>query len=332
MKPSMKTLSELTGFSQATVSNALNHKRGVNKETAEIIHQVAKENGYNIGAKVTSINFVMYSAGGQVMVDTPFFTKLIEGVELGGRESGFKISIVRLNKDSPDYLDLRNQLLRDPGGAILLLGTELSEEDARPFLKAAAPIVLLDSYFPDLPIHSICMNNSDSVRQAVEYLLKAGHKRIGYLKSKIRIQNFIYREKGYREALQFRNIVADPDSVIALTPTMEGAYVDMKDAISTTPVLPTAFFADNDIIAFGAMKALQESGFIIPDDISIIGFDDLPYCSISTPALTTIRVFQKDMALFAIHRFIELMQYGNTAITQTHVQNELIERDSVRII
>ncbi|MFV0399856.1 MAG: LacI family DNA-binding transcriptional regulator [Oscillospiraceae bacterium] len=331
MKISIKALSELTGFSQATVSNALNNKRGVNRETAEKIIQAARDQGYNVEAKISKIRFVQYNAGGQVMADTPFFSALIDGVERAARLSGFEITIVKLNRDSEDYEDLRDQILRDPSSAILLLGTELTEEEAAIYQRGAvAPIVLLDSWFSSLALNAVLINSAESVRMAVESLIERGHRRIGYLKSTSRIQNFRFRENGYEEALRRHSIPIEPAFAFPLTPTMEGAYLDMGELLNSSPALPTAFFADNDIIALGAMKALQELDYRVPQDVSVIGFDDMPFCSISSPPLTTVRVFKQEMGHIAVQRLVELIQGGDTAITKNQICNEFVERESVQ--
>ena len=106
----------------------------------------------------------------------------------------------------------------------------------------------------------------------------------------------------------------------------------MNRLLEGRPEMPTAFFADNDIIAMGAMKALQEHGFRIPDDISIVGFDDLPFCSVTSPSLSTIKVFKQEMGRAAVRRLNELIQYGDQFKTKTQICCEFIERESVKKI
>ena len=93
--------------------------------------------------------------------------------------------------------------------------------------------------------------------------------------------------------------------------------------------MPTAFFADNDMIALGCIKAFQEFGYRVPEDISVIGFDDLPFCEISSPRLTTIKVFKYEMGQLAVRRVIELMKNGGKINTKTQICTEFVERDSV---
>lgn len=330
MKINIKTISEVTGFSQATVSNALNNKRGVSRETAARIQAVAREHGYMPEMKINNIKLVIYKRTGTVVSDTPFFSALIEGVEAESRSAGYETTICNLNRSDPNFEAMRDALLNDPNCAILLLATEMEEADIKPFEKALAPIVVLDSWFEEAFFNSVLISNTDSVCSAVKTLTQRGHREIGYLRGSLRIKNFYYREMGWRRALDAAGLTADDAFVFDLTPTMEGARADMDAHLRRRPALPTAFFADNDIIALGAMRAFQAAGYRIPEDISIIGFDDLPFGTISYPALTTIRVHKQEMGRTAVRRLIEIMKNDTGVKTKVQVCNTFVERESVK--
>ena len=333
MKASIKRISEMTGFSQATVSNALNNKKGVNPETAHQILETARKCGYRLSHRVNGIRFVIFKSGGEVVTDTPFFSALIEGVESESHEAGYDITLLNLDSRQPDYAQKLQSLLIDPSYAVLLLATEMTAEDLRPFANCAAPLVLLDAWFEQTAFDSVLIDNMDSSGEATRYLIECGHKRIGYLKSKVRIQNFSYREIGWVLALQKAKIPIDPAYIFALTPTVEGAHLDMGKLLKENPPLPTAFFADNDIIALGALKALVEHGVDVPKDVSIIGFDDLPFCQISTPMLTSIHVNKEEMGRMAVRRLVERINSENPDVhAKIEICNTLVKRNSVSIM
>ena len=330
MKTSIREISKITGFSPATVSNALSGKRGVNKDTAEKILATAKERGYINETKITSIKFVIYKKTGEIISDTPFFSSLIEGVEMESRASGYKTVICNLDKSSDEFNQLLEQILNDPTSGILLLATELSEEDVKVFEKAVSPVIVVDSWYGKLKFDSVLINSTDSVHNAVEYLISKGHRDIGYLRSEFRIKNFSYRSQGYKRALIQKRIPVNERYQVTLRPTMDGAYRDMDKYLSTKPKLPTAFVADNDIIALATIKALKQYGYRIPRDISVIGFDDLPFCGISSPSLTTIRVFKQEMGRMAVKQLINKIQNGSSIHTKIEICTTFIERDSVK--
>ncbi len=332
MKAGIKQISDITGFSAATVSNALNRKKGVNQKTAEEVFRVAREIGYLDKGTVTKIKLLIYKKNGLIIDDTPFFSLLISGFEQECREAGFEMVIGNLDARHPDYVEQTKQLINESGAAIVLLGTELSPADLKLFKEAACPLLLLDYWSFDMSFNGIMINNSDSARVAVNYLIARNHTKIGYLKGKFRILGFEQRQSGYCSALRENGVELNPDYIVELSTTMNSAYLDMLDYLSNHPVLPTAYFADNDVIALGAMKALQEKGYRIPEDISIIGFDDLPFCDISSPRLTSLRVPKQEMGRIAVRKIIDMIRKEDEVRTKTQICTDFIERDSVKTI
>ncbi|MGL6198968.1 MAG: LacI family DNA-binding transcriptional regulator [Lachnospiraceae bacterium] len=331
-KVSIKKISEITGFSPATISNALNNKRGVNKETAAEILRVAKELGYISENRITKIRLVIYKRNGEIIDDTPFFPLLIDGVESECKRLGYEMTICNLDKREPDYEDQVRWLINDITSGIIFLGTELMENDIDIYRSAKCPFLLFDYFEPDMQFNGVLINNSDSARVATEYLIDRGHQKIGYLRGDFRIKGFRSRAMGYARAMQNHGLEVNHKYTYTLATGMEGAYEDMKKVLKRNPELPTAFFADNDMVALGAMKALQEFGYKVPDDVSIIGFDDLPFCEITTPRLTTIRVSKQEMGVIAVRRMNEMIKNPGRSKMKIGVCTEFVERESVREI
>lgn len=329
VKVNIKKISELSGFSPATVSNALNNKRGVNRDTAERIIRIAHQYGYITANKIRSIKLVTYRDSGEVFSDSPFFAALLEGVENESRKSGYETAIFNLYRRQPDYKERVAELLNDTTSAILLIGTELSEQDAIPFQQAEVPLVLLDCWFDHLSFNAVLMNNQDSVCQAVNHLIDLGHQRIGYLQGKVRIRNFECRERGYRQAMAEHGLSVEDRYIFTVPPSISGAYEAMNQMLQAKPELPTAFFADNDMIALGAMQALQKNGYRVPDEISILGFDDITFCEVFNPPLSTIRVYKQELGQLAVQKLIELIHSKTKLRVRTQICNELIKRGSI---
>ena len=332
MKVSIKKISEVTGFSPATISNALNNKKGVNKDTAETIFKAAKKLGYFVENKITQIKFVSIKKHGKVVGDTPFFHSLIEGVEKESRIAGLDTVICNLNTKDSDYDERLNEILSDGNSGILVLATELNNQDMERFKSALGPLVIIDNWSDSMKFNSVMISNADSMYNATMALISKGHKNIGYLKSSADIKNFYYRYHGYQRAMQDMLLLVQPEHTVLLEPSTEGAYKDMLEYMKASPKLPTAFLADNDIIAFGAMKALKESGCRLPEDISVIGFDDLPFCEISSPTLSTIKVPKQELGRTAVRRLVEIAADKTAIPLKIQVSTEYIARESVRKI
>ena len=190
MKVSIRKISEITGFSPATVANALNHKRGVNKETAERILKTAEELGYHTDEKIKRIRFVIFRRNGLIIDDSPFHPAVIEGVEKQAKLMGLATLFCYVDVNDPEYNMQLREILSDEESAVVLLGTEMMEEDFEPYTHAQNKIILLDGWSDRYFFDSVLISNTDSAAKAVEYLVEHGHKEIGYIRGDFRIQAF----------------------------------------------------------------------------------------------------------------------------------------------
>ncbi len=339
MGVTIKDLAEQLNVSPATVSLALNNRPGVNEQTRAQVIKLAKQLGYGAGtARLRSertvqgnIRLVVYRKAGRVVADTPFFLALTEGIEAETRRNGCQLMISHI-RDADSFDQVMTIVHNNPKDGIILLATELSLSDFIPFFKSEHPLVVLDGSLADGQSDTVLINNFQGAYDAVCELVRQGHRRIGYLKSTFPIYNFGQRELGVVRALATAGLTLEPAYTCAVEPSIDGAYRGVSDWLDLKPDLPTAFFADNDIIAFGAMKAIKEHGYAIPGDISIIGFDDLPYCEIIDPPLTTVKVMKHSLGKLAVDRLLDRMQGTVDEVVRIEVATELVSRRSVRQI
>lgn len=333
MKVSIRKISQITGFSPATVSNALNRKRGVNPVTAEKIFKAAETLGYQQEKAITKIKFVTYRKNGLIIDDSQIFPAMIEGVERQAKELGYETTFCHLNYEDESFEIRLKEVLEDTGSLVILLGTEMMEEDYVPFYAYKGYLIVLDGWCDEMAFDGILINNTDAACSAVEYLIKKGHQKIGYLRGDYRIKSFRYREYGFHRMLARSGLDIRPEYIVSVGTQLESAYEDMKEYLEINPELPTAFFADNDVIAIGAMRALQEKGIRIPEQISIVGFDDIGFGAVSTPGLTTIHVFKQEMGEVAVRRALDHIKYsGRNVKMKIQVCTEFVERGSVKQI
>jgi len=331
----LKDIADKLNISTATVSLVLNNKAGVGEETRRKVLDLIAEMGYdtNMLSKPAlknnrSIRFIIYKKHSKVVSDTPFFSALIEGIEQEARKVGYNLVISYLNEMENKAETLRI-LEENPLSGIILLATEMQDEDLAPFRKLGIPIVLLDSSFDNEGLDTVVIDNIQGAYTAVRYLIGMGHTEIGYLHSSVLINNFEERRRGFLKALEDHGIRENKKTVYRLGSTTEDAYADMCRLLNSNMELPTAFFADNDIIAFGAIKALKEKGVKIPEEISVIGFDDMPFCTITEPALTTIKVHKQRMGMLAVKRLIEKIDGNAPEFIKLLIGTELVIRKSV---
>ena len=153
--------------------------------------------------------------------------------------------------------------------------------------------------------------------------------RSGYLRSSYPISNFEERADGFYKAVRANGMSSSKSIVHALTPSIEGAFADMTEILNRKEELAECYFADNDLIAIGAMKALQKAGYRIPDDIAVVGFDNLPMSSYLEPSLTTINVPKRYMGEMAAERLIQLLKARQFVPVKLEVGINLVKRRSV---
>lgn len=331
-KVSVREISRRTGYSPATVSNALNNKRGVSDETASEIRKVAADMGYRRSTKLRRVQFVMGRNSGRMLDEGSFRLAVVNGVEEEARVNGLTVSYTTVElADSETCQRELSAIMSDPSAGIILLGTEMTQRDYDLFAHSPVPLVLVDGQSDTHFIESILFSNEGSAYRAVRYLVRKGHRQIGYLAGKLRIRNFPLRERGYERALAEVGVRPDPKFRVALgTDKMESAYRDMLAWLETKPDMPTAFFAENDALAVGAMKAITEMGYDIPGDVSIVGFDDVEFAGVAHPALTTVHVPRTDLGRIAVRKLIEQVEHTTPYTCVTHLSTTFVERESVR--
>lgn len=330
-----KELAKLLNLSEAAISMALNNKPGVSTATRQRVLAAARENGYDFSKlKETednkkeegTISFLIYRKHGAVVSDTPFFNQLTEGIEQACRRAHYSLNINYLYADD----SIKKQLSQLPySNGLLLLATEMKLEDFAPFHALTVPLVVLDTWYETLGYDSILINNFQGAYQAANYLIKKTQSQPGYLRSSYPIGNFNERADGFYKAIRENGMSTSRSPVLSLSPSMEGAYKDMLELLENGEKPVRAYFADNDLIAAGAMKALREKGYRIPEDVSVMGFDDMPLCNYIEPTLTTVHVPKQYMGQMAVTRLLQIIRSSENYPVKIEIGTRIIKRKSV---
>lgn len=329
---SAKELAQKIHMSPATISMVFNNKPGVSEATKKAVFEAAKKYDY-VPSKTSSlkkriIQLVIYQKHAMVVSDTPFFFQVIEGITQKCNDKKCIVNINYLSETSDVAQQIKSISSMDSDG-LILLATEMNREDFEILHDIDVPVVVLDCYYDDLDYDCVVINNSQGAYCATEYLAKMGHKKIGYLHSSVSISNFEERATGYSNALKMYGIRPSEEYVHRISSMSAQGYLDMVRILEEKAELADAYFADNDIIAAAAMKAFREYGYRIPEDISIVGFDDMPLCDIMNPPLSTMYVDKRLLGWTAVDCLLKRMddeKYGKMKIA---VQTTLVCRESV---
>ena len=335
MSITAKELAAKLSLSESAISLALNDKPGVSRATRRRVLEAAKQYGYDFSRKAVAtsgkkgtICFVIYKKSGAVVGDTPFFSALTDGINLGCRRQHYDC-VVRYLYEDDDLADQIYTLGSSQFSGIILLATEIEENSLKNFAQLNPPIVVLDAYFEKLDFNFVLINNIQGAFMATEYLIKKRRAQPGYLRSDYWISNFDARADGFYKAIRAAGMSTAKSQVLRLTPSQEGAYEDMKRLLESGETPVESYFADNDLIAFGAMMALKEAGYRIPEDVSVVGFDDMPACEYMTPPLSTIMVPKLFMGETAAMRVIQMIEGSSPQPLKIEVATKLVKRKSV---
>lgn len=312
MRMTNKEIALQLDISPAALSLVLNNRPGVSDATRERVLAKIGEMGYahliKKGAQQSAnICFVVYKRHGQILDQHPFFLLLMESVESQARQYGFSILLMTIDNRCPIEPQIAQLDNMDARGAVIF-ATEMLEEDLVCLEKLRMPFVALDNDFTRFNINTVSINNQMGTYQAIAHLVKLGHKKIGYLKCKTRISSYVERERGFRDALAAFGLELEQRYIYETRYTEEGSYQDFKACLSSGAELPTALVTDDDTIAAGVMKVLQEKGIAVPDAISIVGFNDRPGCEISTPPLTSVNVPRQSFGAEAIDCLMRMIE------------------------
>lgn len=330
-----KELAKQLGLSEAAVSIAINNKPGVSTATRKRVIEAANKAGFDFSRRSAerdrirgSLCFVIYRKSGAVVDDTPFFASLSEGISLACRKERFDLDIKYLYEDEELDEQLYSLKAKDFGG-IILLATEMDRNSVKSFISLGIPLVVLDAYFETLSCDFVLIDNVQGAFLAASHLISRLHVQPGYLRSSYPIANFDARADGFYKAIRANGMSASRSVVHRLTPSQEGAYEDMKDLLASGETPCRAYFADNDNIAIGAMRAIKEAGYSIPGDVAIVGFDDLPVCEYLDPPLTTIEVPKQYMGMTAAYRLMQIIEGNGSTPLKIETEVRLKKRKSV---
>jgi len=336
----MEDIAKLAGVSKSAVSIALNGKPGIGAETRERILKIAKENGYLPKNRALmrdtssrSITFLVFTNSGIVLeqyYQQPFFRELIQYIEERSRANGYSLVYATVDMRSFEE-DIRTLAEEKRGDGVILLGTNLDKRQIEEIAaRLTSPLVVLDTCFETLPVHFVQINNIMGAYQAGTYLCGLGHRNIAYIASNIRMRNFDDRRQGFYTALREHSLEIPEANVFSVAPTILSSQEGLKNQLTayleSGRPLPTAFFCECDYIAISAIKTLGELGYRIPEDVSVVGFDNISESVIVSPELTTVHVEKERMAHLAVDLLIQSIESEPVAKNKIMVDTRFIDR------
>lgn len=336
-----KDIAQMLGVSTATVSLVINNKPGVSDWKRQEIKDKIRELGCEHLLKNASepdtpavvrnsVGFVVFKKSGCMVDEFPFFAKYLEKAAKTLKKEGYHLDVLYFTEDM-DLQEKEKQLQSGGYQGFLVLGTEMEAADLEIFERTGAAVCVMDQSFRRRDVDSVSVNYAQGVEKAVQYLAQKGFHKIGYVRSKIRINNFKECFRCFRDSVEDAGLEWDDHAVVEIGYSEMEAVEDMRSYLQMNrEQLAEVYFAENDALACAVIQALQEEGYQVPEDISVIGFENRKIARIVRPRLTTIDVEKDGFGRAAAELLINRMEGGHFRAVKIQLGTELIERDSVR--
>ncbi|AQS04451.1 LacI family DNA-binding transcriptional regulator [Clostridium beijerinckii] len=330
MSVTIKDIAKLANVSHTTVSRALNNSPYINEETKVKIIALAKELNYvpNYSAKSlvllkSYVIGVFFSSISEGTSDT-FFHEIIRGVN---NVIDKEYNLVVRGIDDYQYSHLIDN--RNFDGIIVVSQSKNDDEFIQTILEKNIPTVVINRYIENEGLVNIMSDDTKGVYDAVTYFIENDHRKIALLQGNKEFESTVYRKRGYIRALEDNNIPINEEYILSGRYDLKSGYENMKKLLKLENV-PTAVFCANDDIGVGAMKAIFEAGLKVPEDISIIGFDDSNFCNYVTPPLTSVRKDSLAMSEYGGKNLLNLIKNKEVDKEKVYIQSQLVVRKSVK--
>ena len=324
----IQDVAKAAGVSSATISRVLNNSSSVSEQTRAIVLNTIKKLNYqpnflgrNLRRSETRMILVLLPS-----ISNPFYSGIVKGIEDVGHKNGYNVMLCNTDSEKQRelvYLDLLKSKLAD---GIIFMATELdSEELSR--IGRNYPAVQCCEYNEGAFISHVSIDNFIASYKAVKHLISLGHRKIGMISCSNNFISTIQREAGYKKALGDHGITLNPDFLIY------GDYSFKSGLRATTQFLnmqdcPSAIFSISDSMAIGAIKAVREYGFNVPEDIAVVGFDDISLASMYDPPLTTVSQPRYDLGCMAMEILLKQIKGEIKEPINIVIEHELVIRNS----
>lgn len=324
----IKEVSRLAGVSNATVSRVLNGTVPVSPDVTQRVLDAVRLLDYRPNAIARAL--VTNRSGGLGMavndVASPYFGLVIRGVEAAAEDAGMHLLISSGHAEAAKERAALEFLANRRSDALVAHIEGLTDEELLPYLQQDPPLVVVGRKIPGYEERSVYLDNEAGGYLATRHLLEHGHRAIAHITGPDRFPDSRARQRGFGRAMQEAGLMPDPSLVLEADFEEEGGYLAMRELLARTPRL-TAVFVSNDQMAAGAFMALREAGLSIPEDVSVVGYDDVSLGRYLYPTLTTIRQPLEEMGRAAGRAVLALLN-GEEGVSNKF-DPELIVRQSV---
>jgi LacI family transcriptional regulator len=294
------------GVSLMTVSRVINDKEGVSQATRGRVRAVIERLGYRPSDIARGLVTKRTGTLGLVMPDVsnPFFAEVARGAEHIAYDAGYNVFLCNTGEDTQRELEVLRSLEEKRVDGIVVCSSRLEDSALEEAIGGHLATVLVNRRLENAGVGIVVIDDVAGGQMTTNHLLQAGHRAIGFLSGPPISHSGRWRAEGYRTALEAAGVAHNPEWMSHCVPMVEGGRETARAFLSAHPEL-TALFCHNDLVAIGALQACVDLGRMVPDDVAIVGFDDIPLAALVSPALTTCLVPRYDLGSAAMRLLLD---------------------------
>ena len=317
------------GVSPMTVSRVINHKGDVSASTRQRVLAVVEELGYRPSSIARGLATQRTGALGLVVPDVanPFFSDLVHGVEHGAYARGYNVFLCNSEEDPQRELEILDLLEEKQVEGLVLCSSRLDAQALQVLVAHQPKVVLVNRRLADRTVRSVVVDDERGGYLATRHLLDIGCRAVGLLAGPHPSRSGRLRAQGYRAALAEFQVKTREGWTRSCRPDVEGGLNAARDLLAQRPELD-GLICFNDLVAVGALQACAERGLAVPEELAIVGYDDIALAALVTPSLTTCRVPRFELGRQAVRLLLEQLEGSTDAGEDIVLQPELIIRQS----
>jgi LacI family transcriptional regulator len=317
-----------SGVSAMTVSRVLNDKGGIRPETRARVEAAIEKLGYRPSKVARSLITNKTQTLGMVVPDigNPFYPEIVAGAEEAAWQAGYSLMLCNTNESPEREARVLEMLEGARADGVILASSRLADDRLHPYLTQHSATVLINRYSTAPKVGTVRVDDAYGAMRAVHHLFAQGRKGIAFLAGPENSHSGQLRRQGFVSAFEMNARAVPQERIVACQPLEQAGYRTAKALLSTHPAID-ALICYNDLVAIGALYALRELDRRVPEDVAVIGCDDIRLASLTTPRLTTLGVDKRQLGEAAVSILLQLIN-GKTVDRHLTVKPELIIRES----
>lgn len=331
-KLTLEEIAKLSGVSRSTVSRVVNGHPNVSPEVRQRVAKVIAETGYqpdpaarSLATRRSRIIGLLIPRAVQSLFTDPYYPRLMQGIAQACNTNDYTLSLFLFHTEDEEQKIYPRVLRAQLVDGVIFTGSQIGDPLVPQLVKNQVPFVMVGRP-NDMPeVNFVDVDNAVGVYTATSHLIRSGYERIATITGPLNTIVGLDRRQGYLDALNDRTRSIDETLIAEGDFTESGGYAAMQRLI---PHKPDAVFVASDSMAFGALRALRKAGLSVPNDVAVVGFDDLPMSSSSNPPLTTVRQPIRRVGAQAVETLVDILTNGPQPPRRITLSTELVVRSS----